>query len=328
MPAVFNRRHFLGAALAAALPAALTSPLVRAADPVRLFVPLSPGGSMDLLARKVSQSLGPAVQVPFIIENRAGAGGNIAFQDVAQSAPDGKTLLITGSALVANVTLMPGLVHYDPIKSFAPIGTIATTPIVIVVAGNSPIKTWADFVARAKTRGVTVGTPGFGNDPHVDVLRLRQALGGDWRPIAFKGAAPAAVAALGGQTDAASGALPGVLPQLISGQLRALIVLQPHRSPLIPNVPGLLETGTQISYSPSWFGLLAPAGTPTAVTERLSASLHALSQQEDFRSQLNALGFEPARDSRPQAFAQQLLSDQANLPRLLALAGNQTDAGS
>ncbi|WP_454689102.1 tripartite tricarboxylate transporter substrate binding protein [Achromobacter aloeverae] len=317
MSSAFNRRRFLGAALAAALPSGFAMRAARAASPTRLIVPLAPGGAMDLLARKLGEALGAALQAPFVIENRPGAGGNIAFDYVAKADPDGATLLLSGSALVANVTLMPGVARYDPLNSFSPVGMVATSPLVIVVAGNSPIASWADLVRQAKTRGVTVGTPGFGNEPHVAILKVRRAEGGDWRAIPYKGAGPATVAAMAGETDAAAGALPGMLPHLASGKLRALAVIQARRSPLAPAIPSLVEAGTVIPFSPSWFGLLAPAGTPAPVLDRLGGGLRALSQQDTFRGQLNTLGFELA-DSSAQAFARQLRSDGVALPKLLA----------
>lgn len=317
MSSVLSRRQFLGAALAAALPSVLVSQRAAGAAPTRLIVPLAPGGAMDLLARNLGEALGGALRSPFVIENRPGAGGNIAFDYVAKADPDGATLLLSGSALVANVTLMPGVAHYDPIASFSPVGMVATSPLAIVVAGSSPIVTLADLVKKAKAKGVTVGTPGFGNEPHLAVLKISQAEGGDWRAIPYKGAGPATVAAMAGETDAAAGALPGVLPHLASGKLRALAVIQAQRSPLAPNIPSLVEAGTVIAFSPSWFGLLAPAGTPAAIVDRISAGLRGLARQDAFRGKLNALGFEPGEGS-PQAFAQQLQSDGASLPKLLA----------
>ncbi|MFC4275499.1 tripartite tricarboxylate transporter substrate binding protein [Achromobacter aloeverae] len=322
MPFAPTRRRLLRAALAsAALPSLFASLFganaARAATPTRLVVPLAPGGAMDLLARKLGEALGATLRTPFVIENRPGAGGNIAFEHVAKADPDGATLLLSGSALVANITLMPGAARYDPLTSFSPVGMVATSPLVIVVAGHSPIATWADLLQRAKTQGVTVGTPGFGNEPHVAILKIRQAQGGDWRAIPYKGAGPATVAAMAGETDAAAGALPGMLPHLASGKLRALAVIQARRSPLAPAIPSLAEAGTVIPFSPSWFGLLAPAGTPAPVVDRVGAALRALSGQDAFRGQLNALGFEPA-DSSEQAFARQLRSDGASLPKLLA----------
>lgn len=322
MSNAFTRRHFLGAALAAALPSALLTQTARAATPTRLIVPLAPGGAMDLLARNLGEALGGALQTNFVIENRPGAGGNIAFDYVAKADPDGATLLLSGSALVANVTLMPGVARYDPIGSFSPVGMVATSPLVIVVAGNSPIATLADLVSKARSKGVTVGTPGFGNEPHLAVLKISQAQGGEWRTIPYKGAGPATVAAMAGETDAAAGALPGVLPHLASGKLRALAVIQAQRSPLAPTIPSLVEAGTVIPFSPSWFGLLAPAGTPTAIVDRISGGLRGLARQDAFRGKLNALGFEPG-EGTPTAFARQLQSDGASLPKLLAALEQQ-----
>jgi len=315
-----SRRHFLARSLGLAT-AALAAPALlprsaRAATATRLVVPLAPGGAMDLLGRYLGEVLAPVWQTQLVVENRPGAGGNIAYGHVAGAEPDGATLLLSGSALVANMTLMPGTGAYDPIQSFAPIGLVATSPLVIVVRGESPLRTLGELAAQAQGAGVTVGTPGFGNEPHLALLKIRQARGGEWRSIPYKGAGPATVAAMGGETDAAIVALPGVLSHLKSGKLRALAVVQARRSAVAPEIPSLVEAGTEIPFSPSWFGLLAPANTPEAVLARLSGGLQEVAARPEFQARLTGFGFE-LTDSSPAAFSRQLRSDVETMPGFL-----------
>ena len=312
-----SRRRFLVNALAAGVAAPLLSGrLAYAASATRLVVPLAPGGAMDLLGRYLGEVLAPVWQTSLVVENRPGAGGNIAYGYVAGAPADGGTLLLSGSALVANMTLMPGMGNYDPIQSFTPIGLVATSPLVIVVRGESPVRTLADLVAQARGDGVNVGTPGFGNEPHLALLKIGRAQGGQWRSIPYKGAAPATVGALAGETDAAIVALPGVLSHLASGKLRALAVVQARRTAVAPDIPSLVEAGTEIPFSPSWFGLLAPAGTPAEVVTRLTSGLQQVAARPDFQAKLTALGFE-LTDSSQAAFQRQLRSDVDTMPGFL-----------
>ncbi|MFJ1300740.1 Bug family tripartite tricarboxylate transporter substrate binding protein [Pseudomonadota bacterium AL_CKDN230030165-1A_HGKHYDSX7] len=312
-----SRRRFLFNALAAGVAAPLFSGRrAHASSATRLVVPLAPGGAMDLLGRYLGDVLAPVWQTSLVVENRPGAGGNIAYGYVAGAPADGGTLLLSGSALVANMTLMPGMGNYDPIESFTPIGLVATSPLVIVVRGESPVRTLADLVTQARGSGVNVGTPGFGNEPHLALLKIGRAQGGQWRSIPYKGAGPATVGALAGETDAAIVALPGVLSHLASGKLRALAVVQARRTAVAPQVPSLVEAGTEIPFSPSWFGLLAPAGTPADVVARLTSGLQEVAARADFQARLTALGFE-LTDSSQAAFQRQLRSDVDTMPGFL-----------
>ena len=291
---------------------------------MRLVLPLAPGGAMDVLGRGLAQELGTRLGTAFIVENRAGAGGNIATELVAHEKPDGRTLLLTSNALVANVTLYAGQVRYDPLRSFDPIGMVATTPAVIVVRRDAPFRDLAALRAKARGPGISVGTPGHGNGNHLSLVKLQTAGGGDWQHIPYKGAGPAVVGLLGGETDAAIVALPAVAAQLRGGSLRALAVFEARRNAALPLVPTVAEAGLPIALDAGWFGLLAPAGTPAAVRGRLQQALAATLADPAYRGMLAGQGFDPAGGGAT-AFAAQLRRDVAEFPVLLERIGARVD---
>jgi tripartite-type tricarboxylate transporter receptor subunit TctC len=294
------------------------------AGPVRLVLPLAPGGAMDVLGRGLAQALGTRLGTTFVVDNRAGAGGNIATEFVARERADGRTLLLTSNAFVANVTLYAGQVRYDPLRSFTPIGMVATTPAVVVVRVNAPFTDLRTLCAGARDKGISVGTPGHGNGNHLALVRLQAAAGGDWRHIPYKGAGPALAGLLGGETDAAIVALPAATAQLRSGTLRALAVLQADRSAVAPQVPTVAEAGLPVTLDTGWFGLLAPAGTPPEMIERLHQAVTATLADPDYRRMLAKQGFDPSGGG-PTAFAAQLASDVARFPGVLKSIGARVD---
>lgn len=321
-PFATTRRHaLLGLA---GLVAGLASPLARASATTRLVLPLAPGGAMDVLGRGLAAELGQRLGQNFVVENRAGAGGNLAHEFVAGEKPDGATLLLTSNALVANITLFEGKVRYDPIRSFAPVALVAATPAVIVVRAEGGAADVAALARQARGRGASIGTPGFGNGNHLALVKIQRAQGGDWIHVPYKGAGPAVTGLLGGETDAAIVALPAVASQIQAGKLRALAVLQDQRSAIAPQVPTLTEAGVSIQHDIGWFGLLAPAGTPGATVQRIHrATVDALAD-ERFRAILSKQGFETL-GSTPQAFAAQLQADVERFPPLLKSIGAKVE---
>jgi tripartite-type tricarboxylate transporter receptor subunit TctC len=279
---------------------------------------------MDVLGRGLANELGQRMGAQFVVENRAGAGGNLAHELVAGEKPDGHTLLLTSNALVANVTLFEGRVRYDPVRSFAPVSIVASSPTVIVVRGDAPARDMAALARQARSAGISVGTPGFGNGNHLALVKLERAQGGDWRHIPYKGAGPALVGLLGGETDAAIVALPAAQAHIQAGRLRALAVVQERRSSIAPDVPTLAEAGITIELENGWFGLLAPAGTPQAVVARVHQAVAGALADPEFRAQLARQGFEPV-GSTAQAFARQLDRDVAYFPPLLKSIGARVE---
>ncbi len=310
------------AALAGA--ATLATPAL-AAQTARLVLPLAPGGAMDALGRPLAQELGKRLGLSFIVDNRAGAGGNIATEYVAGEKADGHTLLLTSNAFVVNTTLYEGRVHYDPVRSFAPVSIVATSPAVIVVRADGAVPDLAALLRLARQRGVTVGTPGIGNGNHLSLVKMQQAVAdGELRHIPYKGAGPAVVALLGGEIDAAIVALPAVSAQLEGGKLRAVAVLQERRSSIAPQVPTLAQAGLAISLDEGWFGLLAPAGTPPATVARLQKAVADAVADPHFRGLLRQQGFEPVASST-QAFAAQIRTDVERFPPLIRRIGARID---
>lgn len=298
---------------------------VRDTRAVRLVLPLAPGGAMDVLGRSLATELAQRLGASFVVENRAGAGGNLAHELVAGERPDGHTLLLTSNALVANVTLFEGRVRYDPQRSFVPVSIVASSPTVIVVRSDAKALNMNALAAQARSgAGISVGTPGFGNGNHLALVKLHRAQGGDWRHIPYKGAGPALMGLLSGETDAAIVALPAAQAHLQAGRLRALAVVQERRSSLVPEVPTLAEAGIAIELDNGWFGLLAPTGTPQTVVDRVHGAVISALANDDFRAQLSRQGFEPV-GSTSEAFARQLARDVAAFPPLLKSIGARVE---
>lgn len=317
-------RHWLRQALTAAALALIFAGHAAVAafpdKPVRLVLPLSPGGAMDALGRGLAEQLGAQWNVPVIVENRAGAGGNIASELVARAAPDGYTLLLTGDMLVANQTLFKNNVNYDAVRSFAPVGIVAVTPPVIVVRADSPIKDMAGLRKLGAERLVNVGTPGYGNSNHLALARLQGLYPDTLLHVPYKGAGPAVVALLAGETDAAIVAVPAAANLIRTGKLRGLAVLQAKRNPIIEDVPTAREAGLDLDSGSGWFGMLAPAGTSPDVVQRIGASIQSALNQAAFRERLHAQGFEAIGGS-PADFADRIASDALKFPALLQQAG-------
>ena len=319
-----TRRAWLAAAGAALAASTGAHAAIGGDRNVRLVLPLAPGGAMDVLGRELANALAPRLGASFVVENRAGAGGNLAHELVAGEKPDGHTLLLTSNALVANVTLFEGKVRYDPVRSFAPVSIIASSPTVIVVRSDAAARDMRALARQARSAGLNVGTPGFGNGNHLALVKLHRAQGGDWRHIPYKGAGPALVGLLGGETDAAIVALPAAQAHIQAGRLRALAVVQERRSSLAPEVPTLAEAGITIDLENGWFGLLAPAGTPQAVVDRVQQAVAGALADPQLRAQLARQGFEPVGSSS-QAFARQLDRDVASFPPLLKSLGARVE---
>ena len=313
-------RHALSAAAFFSIIAAQTAQAAFPDKPVRLVLPLSPGGAMDALGRGLAEQLGAQWNVPVIVENRAGAGGNIASEMVARAEPDGYTLLLTGDMLVANQTLFKNNVNYDAVRSFAPVGIVAVTPPVIVVRADSPIHDIAGLRKLGAERLVNVGTPGYGNSNHLALARLQGLYPDTLLHVPYKGAGPAVVALLAGETDAAIVAVPAAANLIRTGKLRGLAVLQAERSPIIGDVPTAREAGLDLDSGSGWFGMLAPAGTAPEVVQRIGVSVSTALNEPAFRERLRAQGFEAIGGSSAD-FADRIASDALKFPVLLQQAG-------
>jgi tripartite-type tricarboxylate transporter receptor subunit TctC len=261
--------------------------------PVKIIVPFAPAGPTDIMARVLSTHLGDAVGGTFIIENKAGAGGNIGIGAAAHADPDGYTLLVTSSAYVVN----PGLyakVPYDPYKDFAPIAELGTSPNVFLANPKFGINSIADVVARAKAdpNELNYASPGIGTTPHLSGELFKIVSGIQITHVPFSGAAPAIQAVLGGTTQVACAALPPARPLIESGALKALAVTGAHRWFDLPDVPTMVELGFKDFIADTFQGFLAPAKTPPAIVELLSAKSIEILNVPKISEQLRNDGFE------------------------------------
>jgi tripartite-type tricarboxylate transporter receptor subunit TctC len=293
-----SRRAFLrlaGTALGAA--ASLATNRGRAASypdrPIRIIVPFAPAGPTDIMARVLASSLGEALGGTVVIENRAGAGGNIGIGIAARAEPDGYTLLVTSSAFVVN----PGLytkIPYDPTADFVPIAELGTSPNVILANPKAELTSIADVVARAKVHPgeLNYASPGIGTTPHLAGELLKIVAGIDIVHVPFSGGGPAIQAVLAGTTQLAVQALPPAHPQIAAGALKALAMTGPHRWFDLPDVPTMVELGYADFISDTFQGFLAPAQTPPAIVELLSAKSVEILKMPKISEQLRNNGFE------------------------------------
>jgi tripartite-type tricarboxylate transporter receptor subunit TctC len=267
------------------------------AKPVRFIVPFQPAGPSDVVARLVGARLTQAWGQQVVVENRAGASGNLGAQTVARAAPDGYTLLVTTSSIAVNATLSarPG---YDLIKDLAPVINIASSPNAIVANAAWGPSTLHEAIERARTSKVAYGSPGAGTTPHLSAEYLFRVLAKlDVVHVPYKGGAPVAAAVAAGEVQLASAALPSVMPFIRSGRVVALAVTSMQRVPNIPGVPTVAEAGYPGFADDTWVGLFAPAGTPPALVARINAEIAKMLAAPDVRDRISAAGFEPVGGS-------------------------------
>jgi tripartite-type tricarboxylate transporter receptor subunit TctC len=264
--------------------------------PLRLVVPFPPGGPTDIVARPLAQMLSAALGQPVTVDNRAGAGGSIAADSVAKSPADGYTLLMgTVGTHAINVSLYKKL-PYDPIKDFTPLGLAASAPVAMVVGAASPYATVADLLAAARLRpgSIEFGSAGNGTPGHLTGELFAKAAGIQLKHIAYRGSAPAITDLLGGQIRLMFDPVQSVLPQVRGDKLRALAVSSRERSPVLPQVPTLAETGLPGFEAEAWWAVFAPANLPAALTTLLRNEIERIVRSEAFREKLGNLGVTPA----------------------------------
>lgn len=261
--------------LRALLVSACVSPFAQAqpfpSKPITIVVPFSAGGTLDAVTRLVASKVAENVGQPVVVENRTGAQGLIGFQSVAKSPPDGYTLVTIANSFAVNPAVRSDL-PYDTVRDFAPLTSLGITPHVLAVHPSLPVSTVRDLVAlaRQKPDTLTYGTLGEGSYSHLVGKMFEKAAGGiRLVQVPFRGSAPSIVAVLGDQITMVFGNLPEIVPHMKSGKLKALAISATARSPLIPDLPTMTEAGFAGFHSESWYGLVAPAGTPPDVLHRL-----------------------------------------------------------
>ena len=279
--------------------AASMQPLLAADYPektIRIIVPYTPGGTADMLARTIGQKMAASLGQQVIVDNRPGAGGNIGADLAAKAAPDGYTILMgTVATHAINPNLYPKL-PYDVEKDFAPIVLIATLPNLLVVNLSVPAKNVRELIALAKAKPgeLAFASAGNGTSQHLSGELFKKMTGVDMIHIPYKGSAPAVTDLIGGQVQLMFDNIPSALPQVRAGKLRALAVTGPRRSPVLPELPTVAESGLPGFSITSWFALFAPAGTPSKILLLLNKEAGKAIASQDLRQQWMAQGLEPA----------------------------------
>jgi tripartite-type tricarboxylate transporter receptor subunit TctC len=291
------------------------------ARPINYVVPFAAGGTTDVLARVISNKLGPALNTSIVVVNKPGAGGNIGSDYVAKAAPDGYTIVGgTISSHAINVSLYPNI-PYDPIKSFQPVTLIGTLPNVLVVNADSPLHSVKDLIAAAKAQpdALPFGSAGNGTSQHLSSELFQSMTGTRMLHVPYSGSAPATQALLGGQVALVFENIVAVVPLIKAGKLRALAVTSATRAADLPDVPTLAEAGLPGYEIVSWQAVFAPAGTPQPIVQKLAAAIDKIIQEPDVRARLAALGVEPA-GSGPAELAALQKSEVAKWAKLIKTA--------
>ena len=320
----FTRRTALQlAALALASVAGAAHAQAWPSKPVSLVVPFPAGGTTDVLARALAERLSPAIGQPVIVENKPGTGATIGADHVAKAKADGHTLLI-GAVHHTIASSVYKKLPYDFQKGFEPVTVIAMVPNVLVVNARTPAKNVNELVAliKAKPAEASYGSNGNGTAQHLIGTQFQQQTGTRLQHIPYKGSGPLATDLLGGQILMSFDTITPVLPHIKAGKLRPLAVTTAKRSPALPDVPTLQEAGLKDFDIGTWFGVLAPVGTPKPVLDRLSAEATKIIQSPDFRKRMDDIGAQPVGNS-PAEMAAQIRSETDKFS-LLVKAGNVT----
>jgi tripartite-type tricarboxylate transporter receptor subunit TctC len=291
-----------------------------------LVVPFAPGGSTDLVARMLAERMGPLLGQTVTVENRGGAGGTLGADLVAKAAPDGYTLLMGTVSTHGASPAIYKKIPYDPVKDFQPVTNVMSVPSVFVVHPKVPTRTMREFIALAKSAPGrhTYASPGIGSLGHANVENFAHLAGMQLLHVPYKGAGPALNDALAGQVDGLTDNLPSALPHIQAGRLRALALLSPQRSSLLPDVPTYRELGFDELSEGGWFGLLAPAGTPPGVVARVREAAHKAMEESGFKAQAEKIGGVSMANT-PEEFAQQIKAALARYQRVARVANIQPE---
>ena len=295
--------------------------------PIRLVVPYPAGGPLDIMARAIGQKLTEAWSQPVIVDNRAGAGGNIGADLVAKAAPDGYTLLMGAVATQAINPALYSKIPYDAAKDFAPVALVAQVPNILVVNPAVPVNSVRELIelARAKPGTLNFASGSTGSTGHLAGELFKTMAGVDMMHIPYKGAAPATTDLLAGQVQLMFDNLANALPNVKAGKLRALAVTTLARSPAVPDLPTIAESGLPGFDLTTWFGLLVPAGTPPEIVAKLSAEVVRALNSNDMRERLQRMGAEPPANNTPEHFAAFIRSEAAKYAKVVKSSGAKVD---
>jgi tripartite-type tricarboxylate transporter receptor subunit TctC len=315
---------FVAALMLAAAPAAVAQPYP--AKPIKLIAPSTPGDAPDVIARLVADKLSLVLGQQVVVENKPGAGGVVGSDAVAKAAPDGYTLIMGNAGSHGINAAVYAKLPYDIQRDFAPVSQIAVAPNIFVINPDIPAKTIQEFIAYAKARPGKLGyaSGGNGSSSHMSMELFKSMTGVDLIHVPYKGSSPALTDVVAGQDAIMVVNMPPAVPLVKAGRLRALAVTTSTRSPLMPEVPTVAESGLPGYETVAWFGVLAPAGTPKDVIDRLSAEMAKIARSPEMRERLISLGAEPV-GSTPEQFAAIIGRDIAKWTALSKAVGIKVD---
>ncbi len=309
-----------------ATPAALRAQTMPA---TRIVVPFAPGAGTDAVGRLVAQKLSDVLGSPVVVDNRTGAGGAIGAKFVAESAPDGLTLLLAAAPFTTVPAAIPNA-GYDPVRQFAPVGMIASGPLVWAVNKDLPVQNLRELVTLAKSKPgyLNYGSAGAGGINHLVLEMLKNRSGTFITHIPYRGIAPATMDMIGGQIHIVTGTVPALNPFIKDGRIKALAVTASRRSSALPDVPSMAESGFADFDVLNYFGLMAPKATPTASIERLNAALGKVVQLPEVRARFAADALEPvsAANSSPAQLASFIEKDISSWRQVVVAQGLKIDA--
>lgn len=278
--------------------------------PIRMVVGYAPGGGSDIMGRLIAPHITKALGQPIVVENKPGAAQNVAAEQVARAPKDGYTLFMSSAALSVNVSLYAKL-NYDPVKDFAPVAIFGSGPNILLVHPSFPAQDIKEFLAVVKKNPgkFNYSSSGVGSTQHLTGEMLQMMLGSQVVHVPYKGTGPSLTALAGGEVNFNFCNIPAAQPLLKAGKFRALAITSATRSPLMPELPTMIEGGMPADFiTATWFGLLAPAGTPADVIKTLNAVIVKAVKQDEVRKQLAQMGIDPIAE--PPEFFQKWLADE------------------
>jgi tripartite-type tricarboxylate transporter receptor subunit TctC len=296
---------------------AAAQPAASSQSTLRLIVPFTPGTGIDLIARTVGPKLGERLGRPVMVENRAGASGNIGTEAVVRAHPDGSTLLVSVNTLVMNRSLYPQMT-FDPVKDLVPVSLTSWGQLILVASPRTGFKSAADLIAAAKRKpgAINYASPGVGTPHHLSMELFKATNGVFLTHIPYRGSAPAVTDLLGGQVDVGFLPIHVALPFVKAGRLTALAIGSEHRHPLLPDVPTLAESRAGNINVDMWYGIFAPPGTPPDFVARLNRELKEILATPEIKTAFQSQGMDPATDS-PQEFRRLVEQDAGRWARLI-----------
>ncbi len=293
--------------------------------PVRFILPFPPGGGTDILGRMIAERLSAHLGQPVVTENRGGAGGNVGAEAAARAAPDGYTIVLVAPSLAISPTLY-SKINYDPVKDFAPISLVATVPNVMITQPSLPVQNLQEFIAhvKAKPGALNFGSGGAGTSNHLAGELFNMVTGTQLVHIPYKGVNLAMQDVLSGNVHLVFIGTPAAAPHIKAGKLRALALVAPQRSAALPDVPTVAEAGLREFEVTTWYGVLAPAGTPRPIINRVNAELVKIMHSPELKEKLAATGTDPLT-STPEEFAAYIKSEIAKWGDVIRKAGVKAD---